>query len=264
LQISKEQAAEMLRVDEFPLSNEYDPEWVMDNQMGPNALWLTEWLCEKMHLRPGMRVLDMGCGMAMSSVFLAREFAVTVWANDLWIKPTENWERIREAGLEDRVFPIHAEARSLPYAEGFFDAILSLDSYQYYGTDDLYLKYFARFVRPGGRIGIVVPGLMREFEGEVPEHLTRTQASGGVFWDPKECFSFHTVEWWRRHWERTGLVDVEIADTMPDGWRLWLQFDRALCAAGKNRFPSDEETLEADAGQYLGFIRMVARPRGDD
>jgi len=48
------------------------------------------------------------------------------------------------------------------------------------------------------------------------------------------------------------------ADTQPDGWRHWRDFERALVVAGKNRFPSDLETLERDQGRYLGFIRVVA------
>ena len=36
---------ELVRNKTFPLSAKYDPQWVVDNQMGPNALWLTEWLC---------------------------------------------------------------------------------------------------------------------------------------------------------------------------------------------------------------------------
>ena len=122
-----------------------------------------------MELKPGMRVLDMGCGKALSSVFLAKEYGVQVWANDLWISATENWQRIKEAGMESRIFPIHAEAHQLPYADEFFDAIVSLDSYQYYGTDDLYLNYFLKFLKPGGQIGIVVAGLAQDFDGPVPE-----------------------------------------------------------------------------------------------
>ena len=181
-----------------------------------------------------------------------------VWANDLWISATDNWQRIREAGHENQIYPIHAEARSLPYAEEFFDAIVSMDSYQYYGTDDLYLNYFSKFVRPGGQIGIVVPGLLRDFDGTVPEHLTRQQKSGGVFW-AQECWCFHTVDWWRYLWQRTGLVDVEAADIMPEGWKLWLHWEKLITAAGANRFLSDEEALEADAGRYMAFIRMVGR-----
>ncbi|MCW2751334.1 MAG: SAM-dependent methyltransferase, partial [Aeromicrobium sp.] len=50
-------------------SNGYDPRWVFDNQMGPNALWLVESLTEVLPLEPGMRVLDLGCGRAMTSIF---------------------------------------------------------------------------------------------------------------------------------------------------------------------------------------------------
>jgi SAM-dependent methyltransferase len=211
-----------------------------------------------MELKPGMRVLDMGCGKAISSVFLAKEFGVQVWANDLWISASDNWQRIQEAGCEGQVHPIRAEAHSLPYAKEFFDAIVSMDSYHYYGTDDLYLDYFRKFVRPEGQIGIVVPGLMRDFDGGVPEHLTRRQESGGVFW-ASDCWCFHTADWWRHHWERTELVEVEAADVLPEGWRLWIQFDRARIATGTNQYPSDEETLEADGGRYIALVRMVSR-----
>ena len=57
---------------------------------GANALWLTEWLTEGLDLKPGMRVLDLGCGRANSSIFLHREFGVQVWATDLWFSASEN------------------------------------------------------------------------------------------------------------------------------------------------------------------------------
>ena len=96
---------------------------------GANSLWLTEWLTGALDLRPGMRVLDLGCGRAASSIFLRREFGVQVWATDLWFSASENIQRIRDAGVEDGVFPIHADARSLPFAADFFDAIVCIDSF---------------------------------------------------------------------------------------------------------------------------------------
>ena len=168
-------ADERLISDRFPRASAYHPEWVLAGVSGgANPLWMTEWLAEALDLRPGMRVLDLGCGRAMSSVFLRREFGVQVWATDLWFSASENLQRIRDAGVEDGVFPIHADARSLPFAAEFFDAIVSIDSFFYYGTDDLYLNYLARFVKPGGPVGIAGAGLMREIEGPVPD------ASSGV------------------------------------------------------------------------------------
>ncbi|MGD1118037.1 MAG: methyltransferase domain-containing protein [Dehalococcoidales bacterium] len=256
--LTKKRMQELLKNDKFPRSAKYDPEWVLSNNMGPNALWLTEWLCEKIELKPGMRVLDMGCGKAMSSVFLAKEYGVKVWANDLWISATENWLRIMEAGLENQICPIHAEAHALPYAEGFFDAIVSLDSYQYYGTDDLYLLYFHKFLKPGGQIGIVVPGLTQAIAGPVPEHLAKNRGSGKSSWSD-DWWCFHTAEWWQRHWDKMSFMkDVE-ADLLPDGWRHWLQFERAALLTGKVSRTTDTEVIEADAGRYMALIRVLGR-----
>ena len=55
------------------------------------------------------------------------------------------------------------------------------------------------------------------------------------------------------------LLDDEVADTLPDGWRHWLQFEKAKAAAGTNRYDDEIPALEADQGRYLGFVRMLRR-----
>src|SRR3982751_3448242 len=105
----------------FPRSSNYHPDWIRASVSGgANSLSLPEWLAEALDLRPEMRVLDLGCGRAASSIFLRREFGVQVWATDLWFSVSENLQRIRDAGVEDGVFPIHADAGSLPFADEFF------------------------------------------------------------------------------------------------------------------------------------------------
>lgn len=243
----------LLLSEKFPRSSKYDPKWILANQMGLNSLWLTEWLCQDITLTPGMRVLDLGCGKGLSSIFLAKEYGVEVWAADLWIKPTENYSRFIEAGVADWVYPIFADARSLPFAENYFDAIICTDAYIYFGTDDLYLDYLHHFVKPGGIIGITVPGFMRELNGKLPQHIL-------PFW-AQECWTWHTIDWWRWLWERTGLVDVVCVETLPDGWSLWLLWKKAREAAGDTSpgLNSDIQVLETDKGRFMGFLRMVGR-----
>ena len=235
--------------ERFPRSSKYHPEWVIESVSGgANSLWLSEWLTEALVLQPGMRVLDLGCGRAASSIFLQHEFGVQVWATDLWISESENIQRIRDAGVEEDVFPIHADARSLPFAAEFFDAIVSIDSFFYYGTDDLYLNYLARFLKPGGFLGIAGAGLIREIEDSVPDHLRE-------WWTP-DLWCLHSAAWWQRHWGRTGIIDVEVADTMPDGWQRWLDWHRVVA-------PDNEveiKALEADSGRYMGYVARRGSP----
>ena len=233
---------------EFPRAAKYHPDWIAASASGgANSLWLTEWLADGLRLQPGMRVLDLGCGLAASSIFLHREFGVEVWATDLWFSASGNQKRIRDAAAEGGVRAIHANARALPFADEFFDAIVSIDSFFYYGTDDLYLNYLAAFLKPGGQIGIAGAGLIHEIDGPVPEHLRE-------WWTP-DLWCLHSAAWWRRHWERTGIVQVEIADTLADGWKRWIEWHRAIVPDNA----AEIAALEADGGLTLGYVRVVGR-----
>src|SRR5690606_135947 len=117
-------------------------------------------------------------------------------------------------GVSDRVFPIHAEAHALPYAEGFFDAVISIDSYQYYGADELYFPCtLSKLVKPGGQIGIVVPRLTREFDQGYPQTLKKHWVG--------EMFSFHSKDWWRHLWEKTGIAEITACYEMENPKELW-------------------------------------------
>jgi ubiquinone/menaquinone biosynthesis C-methylase UbiE len=232
----------------FPRTAKYHPDWITSCVSGgANSLWLTEWLCESLDLRPGMRVLDLGCGRAASSIFLHREFGVQVWATDLWFSVTENEQRVKDARAQDGVFPFHADARALPFAGEFFDAIVSIDSFPYYGTDETYLAYIARYLKPGGTLAIAGAGLMQEIPSQMPEHLRP--------WWTHDLWVLHAASWWQHHWDKTGIVRVLEAGTMPDGWQRWLEWHH-LVAPGN---AVEITALEKDRGRYLGYVRVIAQ-----
>jgi SAM-dependent methyltransferase len=245
---------EQISPTQFPRSSAYNPDWILESASGgANSVWLAEWLNSAMDIKPGMNVLDLGCGRASSSIFLAREYGVTVWATDLWFSPSENLQRIRDAGVEQKAFPIHSDARTLPFATEFFDAIVSIDAFPYFGTDDHYLSYLARFVKPGGPVAIALAGFVDEIGTDVPAHLAEWLAAEPAL------RSMHSAPWWRRHWEQSGIVDVQLADAMPDGWKLWLEWHKAIAPDNLMEI----QALEADGGRHLTYNRVIARRRPD-
>ena len=244
----------------YTRSNGYDPDWVVANQMGPNALWMAEALSEVMPIEPGMKVLDLGCGAAISSIFLAKEFGAQVWAADLWIEASDNQNRVLEAGVGDLVTPIHAEAHTLPFAGEFFDAVVSFDAYHYFGTADLYLGYLTDFLKPGGRVGTVSPALTSELGPEPPPELA-------PHWDWEFC-SWHTPQWWQHHWAKTNKVIVDHADMVDGGWADWLRFNDFVAQSVEgwwiDAIANTHDMLEADQGKNLGFSRIIATKRQVD
>ncbi|MEJ3651572.1 methyltransferase domain-containing protein [Actinomycetes bacterium KLBMP 9759] len=238
---------------EYPRSSTYDPEWLTASDMGPNPLWLLEDLANDLDLRPGMRVLDLGSGKGATSVFLAREFGVQVWAADLWVSPEDVLPTLDRFDVTSSVTPLKAEAHALPFATGFFDVIVSIDAFEYFGTADGYLAYLVRFLRPGGQLGIATPAMRRDPRelGGIPAHIREC-----VRW---EALSWHPAEWWRFHWDTTELVTVTSARMQESGWRDWLTWAEVGDELRGETDGLSVTMLRADGGEHLTFALVTAR-----
>ncbi|WP_440089185.1 SAM-dependent methyltransferase [Streptosporangium sp. LJ11] len=248
----------LVRPDRYPLSSAYDPAWLLGLDMGPHPLWMLEDLARDLDLKPGMRVLDLGSGKGATSVFLAREYGVQVVATDWWIGADEAAEVFAEAGVGDRVEAVRAEAHVLPFEKGSFDAIVSIDAFEYFGTADSYLPYLVGFLRPGGRLGMATPGMTREVRelGAIPAHIKEV-----VGW---EAIAWHTPQWWRFQWEITELVEVTSARLQEGGWENWLLWARACADHRPEKRVAHQPVIDmlvADGGEFLGFTLVTARRR---
>ncbi len=54
-------------------------------------------------------------------------------------------------------------------------------------------------------------------------------------------------------------MDIEIADSMPDGCQLWLDWHRVIAPNNE----AEIKALEADCGEYLGYVRLIGRRRAN-
>ena len=121
-------------------SGKYQTDEFMSKIMGPNPVKLTEQLISDCKIPKGSVVCDLGSGQGLTSVFIAAEYGFKVYAADLWSDPCENREFFESQGLsEAEIIPVKADAADLPFEKSFFDAVICVDSYNYFGRDREYL-----------------------------------------------------------------------------------------------------------------------------
>jgi ubiquinone/menaquinone biosynthesis C-methylase UbiE len=237
----------------LPRSSRYDRRWVLTNSLGEHTLYNAESLCKALGIRRGMRVLDLGCGKAISSIFIAREFKCKVWAVDKNVSAHENLDRIRSQKMEKRVVPVQSDAWDLPFPKSFFDVIIAVDSYMYYGEDEHFLPYVLQFLKPGGQIGVLDACFTREVtnRSKPPGFLRRAMRS---LWR-----RMHSVRWWRRRWENTGLVRVVSAETLPNSDEILSQYIRDR-AEDLDEQPA-VNLVRSDKRHFIKLFRMIARKK---
>src|SRR3546814_19752434 len=110
-----------------------------------------------MSILPGSRVLDLGSGRGATSVFLAKELGVEVWAADLWISPAVVEPMLRDLGLSAQVHPVQADARALPFEDGFFVVIVRINCWVYFGTSTLIIPGQLRVLCSRRQLGMSPP-----------------------------------------------------------------------------------------------------------
>ena len=234
--------------------NRYSRYFTKEFLMGPNSFRLLEELLRRNPFVTRFdRTLDLGCGMALTSVFLANETpAKSVYAFDLWVNATDNLKRIRELALEDRIIPIHGDALDMPFAQDWFDAIVSVDSYHYFGCKEGVLAgRILPFLRRGGSVMIVVPGLKEEPRGEM-RTLFETWAEG----DDSLCFK--TAGWWKKLLKKECGKQCEIsvmeAECCDEAWEDWFN-------TGHEYGIRDREFLSQGLDRILNFPLIYVRKK---
>jgi len=112
-----------------------------------------ELICQKLGLRPGMRLLDVGCGWGSMAIHAAQHHGVDVVGVTVSSRQVEaGQQRVREAGLEGRVDIRFQDYRDI--TDGPFDAISSIGMFEHVGRQRL-AEYFADLrdlLRPEGRL----------------------------------------------------------------------------------------------------------------
>lgn len=236
----------------YPLSGKYRTPELMAKMMGPNPLMLEEELMAGHRIPAGSTVCDLGSGQGLTSVFLVKEYGMKVYAADLWSDPEDNRRFFDQTGLSrEQIIPVRADAADLPFEREFFDAVVSTDSYHYFGRDPDFLDTkLLPFVKPGGYIHIAVPGMRKDCRDHIPDVLL-------LSFTPQDPETFHDAEWWAELPGRSKdaeILNVSPMETHMEAWEDWLlqENDHAV---------GDRKSMRAGGGKYLNFVRMDLRKK---
>ena len=196
--------------------------------MGPNSFRLLDELIRRCPEDVKFdRTLDLGCGYALTSLFIANETdANHVYAFDLWVPATENYTRIKDNGLEDKIIPIHGDAMDMPFAEKILP-----------------------FVKEDGYVMIAIPGLKEQPQGEIKQ-LFETWAEG----DDSELFK--TAKWWsdllNKECGDCCSIDVKEAECYDIAWQEWFE-------SGHEYGLRDKDFLDKGLYDILNFLLVYVR-----
>ena len=223
--------------------------FLKENMMGPNAVKVLAEMTQNLPFDAAERILDLGCGKGLSSLYLAEKFPATVFATDLWIPATENFQRFDALGFSRRIIPIHADAHDLPYADDYFDAAVSVDAYHYFGHDAEYLDaHLAPLIKKGGLIALGIPGLTHELGGQLPDEMAQS-------WSAEDVDTLHSAPWWQDILSRSALTEiVSVSELLcyEESWNDWLACDNPYAV-------NDRAAMAAGAGKYMNLVFVLLR-----
>ena len=233
-------------------SEKYQTPDLMKKIMGPNPLKLEEELLMGHKIKDGAVVCDLGSGQGLTSVFLAKEYGFKVYAADLWSDPYENARFFETMGLcEEQIIPVKADATDLPFEKDFFDAVVSTDSYNYFGRDTRYLDdKLLPFVKSGGYIYITVPGMKKDCHDNLPKELL-------LSWTPEQLDYIHDIDYWTKivsASQNAEVLSIKEMESNEEVWNDWIQQENEYAVG-------DRKAMNAGGGKYLNFIAIVLKKK---
>ena len=212
-------------LDRYPelLSYSRDEIYGRGDQMSPGALFLAARMARSLEVRPGDVVLDVGCGLGESSIFLARHCSVRVVAVDLGISASTLSEKFSERKWGANVTALNLDiTEPLPFAECHFDAVFCMTSMHYFGGTTAFLKHILQYLKRGGRFCVGNTCFDREIPADQVPDIYRTTPPGGILdgWQ-SECSRYHSPAWWQRLFADSGIVNVIECLELEDGPAMW-------------------------------------------
>lgn len=114
-----------------------------------------------LRLRPGQRLLDLGCGEGRHGLALALSFPLEIHALDRAVRDLgiarQRWQELAPGGGAGTISFTVGDAYRLPFADGYFDVVVCSEVLEHLADYPAALAEIARVLRPGGLLAVSVP-----------------------------------------------------------------------------------------------------------
>jgi cyclopropane-fatty-acyl-phospholipid synthase len=255
----------------YDLGNDFYREWLDPSMTYSSALFADDdtleaaqqrkihALLDRLDLKPGQRLLEIGCGWGALAVTAARDYGVEVVGLTLSTEQKAWAEAAAErAGLSDRI-----EIRLQDYRDvaGTFDAVASVEMVEAVGQDywPSYLQSIARVLTPGGHAALqlisIREPLFDAYAASADFIQTYVFPGGMLISEPRfRAIAERAGLEWR---DRTGF-GLDYAETL----RLWRE--RYDAAVAEGRLPGFDDAFHGLWRYYLMYCEGGFRGRGID
>lgn len=191
--------------------------WGLTKHMG--GIDATRELVEACRINKDSYVLDVGCGVGITACYLAEEYGCRVVGIDLsdaMIKRSK--QRAKRKKVEDRVEFRTGDAKSLPFKDSIFDAVICESVVAFSKDKQKVIDEYARVTKPGGYVGLNEVTWIKTPPKELAEYLSRALGNA----------EFLTPGGWKELLEKAELTGTQARIYKTSVLRQWISEVRQM------------------------------------
>jgi len=220
----------------------------------------TDELVKSCNITKDSYVLEIGCGVGLTPIYLAKKYGCRIMAIDLSREMIEKAkERAEKKGVADKIEFKVADAQKLPFKDNIFDAVILESVMAFIPDKKKAMKEFMRVVKKGGYIGFTEVAWVKKPPADMEKKMD--DFAGSKLLSPQEwkqvlvdagltgiVAKTYKLNMWNEVWDE--LRRWDIIEYLKVQYRAW---SGLITKPSYRRFVMDALKLPLNVVNYWGY-----------